>query len=768
MSFKTTFVLLVLVVGVGALWYFTPALKKTEADGNNAATANDNGADELALGKPLEAADIREVKLERDGRPTLDFKVVADPAGESKWTMTAPFESETESFAVTSLLGDVVHLRIQESFPTTGRGSLSPTEAGLDPPRATLTLIDTDDQTHVLQIGGQAPLSSSTYVRVDGEARVLLGDRDLAKRVLDPSVNAFRSKRVVSFFAPDAIRLTAEHAGKSYVLQRTAGDWSFETPVKAFAGRDQVTGMLTALSRLRIQNFVDESAARGYGFDAPVLRLTLDTMRTKPAPSDEDKPDTGDEPEVEERSYEILVGAPANLAGDALFVRRGDQQWIGTISRADFEKLIPSLAWRDPQVTRLTAGDASQLTIRFQGRDATLRKQENEWVGDGDLAKLDVAAVADVLEAFEELRAIDYIDAPQGLEEYGLAEPRASVTVRTVDDPNEITVLVGDVTRSGRNAYVKRSDQPNVIVVSQAQTARLSVAPLSLRSRTIFEAEPEAIRKIDIRRDNSRYVVERKNGAWIMTEPAGAPVDPNSVMIVANDIARLRARRVVDKDADTTYGLDAPRVLVTFTVDEPAAGGDDQAGPPPTVERTHTLRVAQRGTNAYLRIDDDPYVFELDDTVYQVMITEMIRRQLFDFTAPEIRAVHTRAPGGTLELAQVDGTWQYVPDPYVTLARSKVQELLDGIAGIRVEEYITWQSADTEAEWVRNAPVTVEIRTADDRTHTLKLEQERQGDLPRLGVWVEAGRVFRMRQADVERLLNGLNYYIKPETAQTP
>ena len=169
---------------------------------------------------------------------------------------------------------------------------------------------------------------------------------------------------------------------------------------------------------------------------------------------------------------------------------------------------------------------------------------------------------------------------------------------------------------------------------------------------------------------------------------------------------------------------------------------------------------------AYARLDDQPYIFELDQTVYMVLNGELINRKLFDFSAEDIVAVTVVAPGGTLKLAKDSDKWQFAPDPFVELSQKKVAELTEAIADLRVDMYIEYENADFVAADLFAAPATVSIKLRDGKLYNIKMEQERPGELPRLAGWVEQKRTFRLRTADCQKLLRGLDYYIKADVPE--
>jgi hypothetical protein len=135
-----------------------------------------------------------------------------------------------------------------------------------------------------------------------------------------------------------------------------------------------------------------------------------------------------------------------------------------------------------------------------------------------------------------------------------------------------------------------------------------------------------------------------------MLEPPDAPPDPTAVRELVSDLSRLRAKQVVARDDDESYGLSEPVVTVEFELEQPVAGPPPTTESQPAVQRvTHTLCVGRRANQTYARLDDVPYVFELDETVYQVLTAELIRPGLFYIKGEDVVYFKIEAPGGTVE-----------------------------------------------------------------------------------------------------------------------
>lgn len=841
MNFKTTGLLLVLVVIVGAAYFLYPKGGPTEAPPKPA----DVPESDKALLDPAPAVDeVVKLTLQRPGQPYLVFvrSPKSAPAGEYEdWQIAEPFAAPADTWAVRGMVGTLIGLRSRTRFEPGSKGAPSDADAGLAEPVAVALMSDKDGKEYRIEIGRVAAMSNETYVRVTGRPTIHLVARDLGPE-FKKTLGDFRERALTKRSVNDATRVELTVDGQPVVLTR--GDekaWVIDVPVKAYAKTEEVQSLLRKVIGLRVQEFLDDAptALATFGLEPPqlTLKVTFEYKVQLPAEGGTETQPAEPRYETKTETLALSVGGVADLKKEKRYAKLEGQPSVFSLRDADITGLKPDLVkLRDPAITRVKATDATRLELVADGQMATLEKVDGVWRGSGDLAELESAAVMDVLEGFEDLSAIEYIEQPGEPATYGLDRPRAVLTVTAGGLVAPVTVHVGSLTKSGRNAYVQRDGQTTVYVVSAAQANRLVVPPLSLRSRAVFSADPGAIRELDITRGPQRHILVRTDAGWRMTEPADAPVDSEAVRVLVNDLSRLRAKRVAGRAEEARFGLENPAITLRFVVeqappaqpaatepppvtDQPIAPAQPPAGtspadadPPPAtqpadhqapeaaslapavppathptgeltpepvgqsaappaapVRNEHVLRVGVLGVVGYAQLDDGPYVFELDETVYRVFNAELINRKLFDFKAEDIAGVTIVAPGGELPLAKEGDEWKFTPDPFVKLSQQKVKGFIDELAGLRVDLYLEYRNADLAAAGLLGAPLTVSIRLRNGDLANLKIEPERPGGLPRVAGWVEQKRTFRLRAGDPEKLLRGLDYYAAADVpAQTP
>jgi hypothetical protein len=774
MNFKTTIGLIVVLVVVGAIWLLTPAREAREGVTNEVAPPSE---EQLVFDPAPAFADITRVELARADAPDLAFERIPEDERtmpQDDWRIVAPVTGLAESFRVRSLVTSLTQLRARASFAPGDEGAPSPADAGLDPPRAVLTLHAGDGAQYTLEIGKKSVLSNDTYVRRTGDDAILVAQRDLAQQ-LQADVAEYRSKRLINVRVDDVTAIQVAGPERTVDLTIAGDDWVLDEPVKAYAQRSAARGLVTQLNGVRAVEFADDAAAdRSHlGFEAPYLMMRVTTETEREVPAAESPAATQPaEPETEivTETHTLRVGNFADLKRTQRYAQADDDGGVVIVNDADVSNLIPNLdELRDPQVTRIQAADVAALTITAGDDTAELTKTDGQWRGTGDLAMLDVAAVTQLLDAIEDLTAISFIDDPGPPAEYGLAAPRTVLTIDADGLVAPLTLRIGSTTASGRNAYVQRAGSDTVIVTRAAQADRLAVTPLNLRAREIFDFDEALLGRISIVGGPIAYELERVDGDWQFVMPAEAPLDRGAVRTLARDLSRLRASRVVARDAQG-YGLDQPVVMITFEREAapPPTTQDADVAPPPEPLR-HTVTVGWFDEQAYARVDDGAYVYALDKTIYDVLTAEMIEPKLLDFPAGEIAALTIAATGGTLELSRnEDGDWIYTPDPFVKLDQTKVQELMRAVAGMRAERYFAYGDADL-AVFGLDAPLaTVTMTRKSGGEIVMAMTQTEPNTLPRLATLAAPRRVFRLRQATVEQLLRGLEEYLAAEGESAP
>jgi hypothetical protein len=770
MNFKTTFILIVAVLAIGGLWFLTKDQRPARLE-----PEDDSAQTPPVFADAPGASRIVRVKVERPGQPTMEFEreapqttledaTVIDVQNTREWRMVSPVECAAQG--VDELVNPILTLTATPA--TRSKESVDDKEAGLEPPLASVELTDTKGQKYALDLGAKLPLSDRMFVRRPADKTLLIAEADLTRQ-LKRGVNEFRARRLLAFKPAEAQRITLTTGDQAIELERDGTQWMLRRPVESRAENAKVTEILNKLSYFTVADFVDDAppSPATYGFDRPFQTIEL---TVQPAPPPVLPPASAPATAPAPITYAVHVADFADNARTKRFIKLADRPWVANVRVNDLTPLTPSLTdLRDRLITRVQSAEARKLEITTAaGQTASLQFVDGQWKGDGDLDQVDRLAVSDLLQAFETVRAVEYVANPGDLAQYGLDNPRASLTVTTADD-RRVTLALGDLTRGGQHAYARRNDEPEVLVITQQQAAALAVAPLTLRSREIFVAPGGAqIRSIEAQDAwQTTRVVKDDSGAWQLESPEGATMDRAAADSIANELSRLRAKRVVARDAAGDYGLASPPLTLTFGVRTPVESSTETgeaasqpAAPQWSEPQLHTLRLAMHQSNYYAVIDDQPWVFELDQSIYRLVTGELLQRKLFSFAADAIKTIRSSNRGDVFEFERAEEAWKYAADPYLKVTKSKVDELVRTFAGLNVDDVVKWNGATAEEAGLTDDAVTLVATTAEGESATLRISPKESADGTHDAVWVEGGRWVRLRAADVESLTQKLEKYL--------
>ena len=215
---------------------------------------------------------------------------------DGRWLLTEPVEFPADAFAADGVAGNLAGLASEEVL----EDPQPPSEYGLDE-GARVVRFTVGDTEHALRIGRNTPLGSNSYASVPGSDQIVTIATYKAQS-FEKSLIDLRERRILDFDtqAIERIELRWPDGGVSLVRaaagagDEPAGDeeadaaveaddadaaergWRLTAPLAGRADDDTVNGLLSDLSFLRADGFVDApSAEQLAAFDAPAFEVVL-------------------------------------------------------------------------------------------------------------------------------------------------------------------------------------------------------------------------------------------------------------------------------------------------------------------------------------------------------------------------------------------------------------------------------------------------------------------------------------------------------------
>lgn len=398
----------------------------------------------------LASADVEKIDL-NNGSETISFKKTE----KGEWLITAPVEAPAEASQVNRLAEDFSSLRFErlvEAEPADLKKYEIPKK------EISLWYKGRTEPVKIL-IGMENPIDSSLFAQREGEKRVVLLASYL-KSEIDKKTLDFRQKDVFKFETDDvaAIRLKAKDV--AWEALKKDGAWHLQKPFAALANKGRVDDVLRLLSGLRAKEFVSEKKQ-----DAEVADLGL-----------------------KDAEYVVSLSLPSKSQDVTFSLHKKDDKTYAmtslstkiiiadTTSLADLEKKPDEI--REKKVAVFNSWDAQKLRLSRGGLNLTVAKDaDGNWhFEDAAKAEADRSKVETFIRRVESLEAAEFIDAPAGPAEYGLAPPQGEIVIWTkeTDKEKETRVLVGSEDAAKKQVVVRN---PNLTYLFRVDASFLTEFP---------------------------------------------------------------------------------------------------------------------------------------------------------------------------------------------------------------------------------------------------------------------------------------------------
>ena len=754
MNFKTTIVLLALLVIVGAYVFFVEKDATTTYERQQwMAQQHQTQGTALFSAAQLPTESVVSVRIQRPGAD----EVVLHKRGQD-WYQTRPVRFALNTWSTRQLVDDAAGLRYSQRFnptsTTDNTGTPSLDQASLSPAKATLVLeVDRPQPAKQTIHLGRKALGGWAYAKINDDPMVYVVNDALHTAVLDQQVAQWRKR---SFDVPkqsQADRVSLSHKGQTIQMVKAAGGWSFAPPHSGRVDEDAVQELLAGMSGVSITRFIMDQPADPsvYGLDAPTTILTARTAATTGLEGDKastTRPSTAADGHgtvaqlatqpAEPITQTLCLGAPVTLEHEQYFATwsrgEGPGDVVFTVSEADTQRFTKSLDdLRDPRVTRLKDSDIRELTIqRAQQPTIKLLRSVEGWsfVQPGPGFEADSGVVSSLVESITQIRAQGYRPTVKVA-----TEPTATITLGAIGQPEPDVLRIYPSDVSDRHLLLANNETTGYLVLDQA-VARVFEPILSLRQRTLWELSADRLQRIAIEHTGGPvYTFDREQ----TVAPAGQRSTPSqsqpvqatlgSWQMAGTDrfeskafnelltrLLQLRVERWLDPPSQTDTPGSDPRIQVVIH-------GTDQ-------ERW-TLLIDPDQRRGSLAGESSPHEhFALSQSIVNLVDSEFRDRTVLPISVGDIRSVTvTRAKTrsdhhdpmaddaldpdpAVRQLAttiECDRDGHYVSPEGQPIDQEAAGGLFDTLAGLRVKRY------RSSLGMPRAIAMTIEITTRDER-----------------------------------------------------
>ena len=350
MNIKTTIILLVALVGVGAFVFFTRDKSGTDdsTPKHEEHTLLDLKDSNTVTQFTITAADGRQIAGEKSrGTDGMDA-----------WKLTKPVTAVAETYKVSSLLSSLTSLKSTEQISSKGNALAN---SGLDNPKYTIELAQGDTKTKLL-IGERLPVGDGVYVQVTGHDMIDIVPSSVLD-TLDKPASSLRKDKLFETAPPSVQQLTVLHKdGSQLVMQKQTKGWQVVQPQAMPADSSAVEDLASAVINMQPVEFVDDPS-RAFGLSKPQATVLFSTAApsTQPMAGPTTGPTTA--PVMMTGGIKVIFGGYDDVNKKNVFAQTED----GTIVKVPASVLDAldkkPLDVRDKNVLDIDPAQVSKITV---------------------------------------------------------------------------------------------------------------------------------------------------------------------------------------------------------------------------------------------------------------------------------------------------------------------------------------------------------------------------------------------------------------------
>ena len=548
MNFRTTLIIIVLLVGIGGAYYLffqEPSDKAVE---------NEKPPIHEVYGVARDA--VQQVEITFADVAYQDLKLVKDTT--DNWQLAKPFHVDADSEKVSQMLDDILNKRVKQTLEATELA-----QYGLDTPSITLSLWTAGDAPTATFLIGKKAINFSVYVQEKSEADIFLIESS-ALDDLTKSPTDLRDRSVIKFNTETVSGIQFKHrdAGSSTInCEKRDGTWHIVQPLEAKADAEEIETLLSELRSLKVSTF--EADGADANVSAQLEKSGLDDPRIQVELTDGDN------------TYAIDIGASVSSdtgTQERVYVKTAVyQDAVYTVAEDIYHLLNKSVFdLRDKRIIDFQRTDTIRIEIKEDTETIVCTKNfDNTWELQTPTGKIkaDAEAVDDLLFGVDSLEAAAFVDDSTGsLDSYGLATPSIKVAFTQRGEEKATVLSIGDYTQDG-TVYVKAVQSPQVSRVKRTLIDKIAQGIAWLRDKQVLNFHiDDAIRLTSTLPGETSFTCQRLGTNWRLTAPVREDANNAEVNAIIYELDDLMAAAFVGSKStltDTTAGFSNPNVQLT-------------------------------------------------------------------------------------------------------------------------------------------------------------------------------------------------------------
>jgi hypothetical protein len=365
--------------------------------------------------------------------------------------------------------------------------------------------------------------------------------------------------------------------------------------------------------------------------------------------------------------------------------------------------------------------------IKSPDGEIEVEKKNDHWSVVRPLkARGDDAKIGDVISQAITARVESFIADTSKLGEYGLEQPRGTVTFTVEGQAQPQVLSIGGNPKDEKDkekVYARLSSRDAVVLLPKSVENLLKTKPNDLRDKKLTQFNSDMVDRITIEPSGKEKLVFGRDGAknWVRKTDKDVSVNGSMLTKLLDDLAAATVTNFVSDVATELpkYGLDQPAAKVTLSAFSSENTAETKAGEKPIV----TLLFGKvEGNDVYAKSDDEPFILATPKTILDSIVTDPLQLQpleIYHNKPDEITSFEVAREGQpTLAFERdKDKNWKLAKGDEKVNAIS-VQSLVNTLASLRA---VRWIGATVPEHGLDKPEVTVNFKTSGNTAGKLAL-----------------------------------------------
>jgi hypothetical protein len=308
-------------------------------------------------------------------------------------------------------------------------------------------------------------MGSGTMVRPSGKDEVWQSAGSI-RYTFDKGPADWRDKSITTFTVADAEKIDIKAKdGAAISLKKNGDKWDVASSSTKIDKLDSTipTGIVSALSSFKTNEFVDSPKGADTGLDAPALTVTVGLKGGK--------------------SASVLIG---NKKGDDdFFIKAADKPQVFLAKKYNVERVNKRpIEFRDKTLCDVAQADLAEISVTNGDKgdkSYTVVNASGEWKATKPAKlEIDAAKVQPIAAGFKDWKAASFAEdvAPKAVSLD--KKPKALIAVKA-KKTGGCTVKIGDETKDKQNYYAQTGKSADVYIVPKWSTDRVLIKPDDLK-----------------------------------------------------------------------------------------------------------------------------------------------------------------------------------------------------------------------------------------------------------------------------------------------